>query len=443
MALLQICSGLRHNPPQRALFGQSEISTRQTRSSTHQGSSPTPGINGAGVTGAALSIMNYEPVSLAPSSVKPIQTPANDAKTFRERTAKMLAAQRSRRGFQQKRMAPGSGFAGPTIYTRTLLALQSGVLEEVQYGLHHLVKISHERGDKYRFDQFTGLAEALIEKVLEVTTLYYGFKWRITYQREDLVDTDILNALSGTPDLLEKIKAHRPLGIQDDLLPDGFSQLLNNINEAGLVLRNMVIMDENAWYLTRMPIVRDMISIVLQLPSNPHIVELQHYVLEIAEQLTKYFVLDAKDPLYVSLLAQLTSDDRGTIITSLRALSRIAMNYNVPNRLPNVPIPALRRICDWLLVEDEELRIACLDFLYMFTAETDNVKVLLKHLDMEALTCQLVRSLMHGAVLVEFRDKSKSVVKKSQGAEAPPKLSKSIVEQLCQITDEKEQSAQW
>jgi len=369
--------------------------------------------------------MNYEPISLAPSSVKPIQTPANDANTFRERAVKMLAAQRSRRGFQQKRMAPGSGFAGPTIYTRTLLALQSGVPEEVQYGLHHLVKISHERGDKYRFDQFTGLAEALIEKVLEVSTLYHGFKWRITYQNEDLTDTDMLNALSGTPDLLEKIKTHRTLSIHDDLLPENFSRLLNNINEAGLVLRNMVIMDENAWYLARMPIVRDMISIVLQLPSNPHIVELQHYVLEIAEQLTKYFILIAKDPLYISLLAQLTSDDRGTIITSLRALSRIAMNYSVPNRLPNVPIPALRRICDWLLVEDEELRIACLDFLYMFTAETDNVKILLKHFDMVALTSQLVRGLMHGAVLIEFRHKFNSTFKKSQAVQSSPTLSKS------------------
>jgi hypothetical protein len=31
----------------------------------------------------------------------------------------------------------------------------------------------------------------------------------------------------------------------------------------------------------------------------------------------------------------------------------------------------------------------------------------------------------------------------SLAAVSPPKLSKSIVEQLCQITDEKEQSAQW
>ena len=343
-------------------------------------------------------------------------------------------------------MAPGSGFAGPTIYNRTLSSLQSGVPEEVQYALHHLVKISHERGDKYRFDQFTGLAEALLEKVLEVSQLYYGFKWRISYSEDMSSDSDVLNALSsdGTQDLLDKISTHRPLSIQDDVRPAGFAKLLSNINEAGLVLRNMVIMDENAWYLARMPLVRDVITIVLQLPSSPATVELQHYALEVAESLTKFFALGAKDPLYVSLLAQLESQDRGTIITALRALSRISMNFqSVSNRLPSVPTQSLRHICDWLLVEDEELRIACLDFLYMYTAITDNVKYLLKHIDMQSLIATLVRALMQGATPHETRERSNTPKKKSQGAEAPPKLSRSIVEQLCQISDEKEQSSQW
>jgi len=441
-------AALRHNPPQRALFGQPETITRSARSSMHQGNSPTPGsagINGTGVTGAALSIMNYEPVSQLPASVKPHQTPANDPKTFRDRAVRLLAQQRSRRGFMQKRMAPGSGFPGPSIYNRTLSSLQSGVPEEVQYALHHLVKISHERGDKYRFDQFTGLAEALLEKVLEVSQLYYGFKWRISYSEDMSSDSDVLNVLSmaGTQDLLDKISTHRPLDIQDDVRSADFTKLLGNINEAGLVLRNMVIMDENAWYLARMPLVRDVITIVLQLPSKAATVELQHYLLEIAESLTKFFTLGAKDPLYVSLLAQLESQDRGIIITTLRALSRISMNYPVPNRLPSIPTQSLRHICDWLLVEDEELRIACLDFLYMYTAITDNVKYLLKHIDMQSLIATLIRALMQGATPQETRERPNTTKKKSQGAEAPPKLSKSIVEQLCQISDEKEQSSQW
>lgn len=439
---------LRHNPPQRALFGQPETGARQTRSAMHA-SSPTPGsggMNGAGVTGAALSIMNYEPVSLPPASVKPIQTPANDPKTFRERAQRLIASQRSRRGFMQKRMAPGSGFIGPSIYSRTLLSLQSGIPKEVQYALHHLVKISHERGDKYRFDQFTGLAEALLQKVLDISQLYCGVKWEVSYAAEMPNDADVLNALSptGTPNLLEKINAHPPLKNLADVRSAEFAIQLSNINEAGLVLRNMVIMDENAWYLAKKPLVRDVLTIVLQLPPNPATTELKHYALEIAESLTKFYNLDAKDPLYLSLLSQLDSEDRGVIINSLRALSRIAMNFqNVSNRLPNLPSHSLRRICDWLLVEDEELRIACLDFLYMYTAITDNVKVLLKYVDIEVLVGTLVRALMHGATPHETRERSNTAKKKSQAADTPPKLSKAIVEQLCQITDEKEQSSQW
>ena len=68
-------------------------------------------------------------------------------------------------------MLPGTGYDGPNIYVRCLLALKSGIETEQHYALHHLVKISMERGDKYRFESFAGLAEALIEKVLEITSL--------------------------------------------------------------------------------------------------------------------------------------------------------------------------------------------------------------------------------------------------------------------------------
>ena len=59
------------------------------------------------------------------------------------------------------------GFIGPNIYLRALRSLQSGIPSEVQFALHHLVKMSYERGDKYRFDGFPGLAEALINKILD------------------------------------------------------------------------------------------------------------------------------------------------------------------------------------------------------------------------------------------------------------------------------------
>lgn len=119
------------------------------------------------------------------------------------------------------------------------------------------------------------------------------------------------------------------------------------------------------------------------------------------------------------------------------------MTLEAQNRLPNVPISYLLQISDWLLVEDEELRNACLDFLYQYTAVTENVEVLLQHTNTEALVGQLVRILMYGATLEEKRDRSKTMSKLSAPATAPPKLSDSIVEQLTQITDDRELSQAW
>jgi chromatin structure-remodeling complex subunit RSC9 len=336
-----------------------------------------------------------------------------------------------------------AGFTGPNIYVRALLALQSGQPAEVRYALHHLVKISHERGDKYMFDQFPGLAEGLLDQVLKVSSLFYNVKWRVSYEEELSPEMDTLDALFGTPNLLRKIRAHSLVPITDGLQTEEFSAMMSNVNEAGLVLRNMVMLEQNAHYLARIPLTRDLISIALNLPRRPAVIELQHYALEIAEQITKFFVLGVNDPLYLSLLAQLELDDRGAIITALRALSRISMNLEANNKLPDVPVKSLLRICDWLLVEDEELRNACLDFLYQFTAVTENVERLLHNTNIEVLVTQLVRILMYGATLEEKRERSRSTLKPTAAAVAPPKLSASIVDQLCQITDEREQSAAW
>lgn len=337
-----------------------------------------------------------------------------------------------------------AGFTGPNIYIRALLALQSDIPEEVQYALHHLVKISHERGDKYRFDGFPGLAEALLAKVLEISSLFYDVRWEISYQEDDsLRDSEVLNGLTGTDDLLRKIRSQAPLHTNDDVRTIEFAQTLENINEAGLILRNMVMLEENALYVSRLPLVRDFVTIALNLPRRAAVVELRHYALEIAEQITKYFIMDSEDPLYQSLLAQLNFTDRGVILTALRALSRISMNLEANNRLADVPISVLQSISDWLLVEDEELRNACLDFLYQFTAVTDNVEVLLQHINIEILVNQLVRLLMYNATPIAQPEKPRHPPSLQPVPEKPPKLGPFIVEQLTQIPDEREQSSQW
>lgn len=342
-------------------------------------------------------------------------------------------------------MLPGTGFAGPNIYIRAMLALQSDVQGEIAYALHHLVKISHERGDKYRFDGFPGLAEALILRVLKVSSLFYDVEWDVQYGDEDYLHRpEVLNGTNGTKNLLEKIESLPPREFTDDMQSDDFSQHLNNIHEAALVLRNMVMLEENAVYVSNLPLIRDLITIVLKLPRHSIVAELQHYILEIAEQLTKGFRLGIDDPMYHALLSQLASSDRGMIITSLRALARIAINFeDWRNSLQGVPLSTLRSICSWLLVEDEELRNACLDFLYQFTAVTENVELLLQNMGLDDLVEQLVRLLMFNATTrTEYRPFNTSKVSRP-APPRPPKLGPAIVDQLVQIPDAREQSSQW
>jgi chromatin structure-remodeling complex subunit RSC9 len=298
------------------------------------------------------------------------------------------------------------------------------------------------------FEQFPGLAEALLEHVLRVSSLFYDIRWKLSYEDAPAEEDDVLNALNGTPNITPKLKALRPIPIVDGLLPEDFATSISNVNEAGLVLRNMVMLEHNANYLVRRPLLRDLLVIILNLPDRPVLTELKHYALDIAEQVTKYLYLPASDPLYVALLSQLSSDDRGCIITSLKALSRIALNYeNVPNRLADVPIATLSRITsEWLLVEDEDLRSACLDFLYQYTAITDNVERLCQNMDMESVVGQLVRMLMYGATAVKEREERRTVgsALPRDKAAGPPKLSAKIIETLiATIPDERELSSAW
>lgn len=334
---------------------------------------------------------------------------------------------------------------------RCLRALESGIADEVKYALHHLVKISFERGDKFLFSQFTNLADELMRKVCTVSTVWYSHPgWRYTWSFGESEDARLLYELSGTSNLIDKIESWQPLEVTS-VHTEEFDQVMNTAYQACLVLRNMIVLDDNAKYLSEMPLVRDMITIVLQLPNRPEAVELKYYALEIAELLTKYWVLEGNDALYLSLLQTIeqNSTDRGLIIVALRAVSRIALTKDAVNRLENVPTSILNHISAWLLVDDEDLRAACLDFLYQYTAVTENVAHIVKVMDTEGLVDTTMNFLMLGAIRIALNpdvpqtpDEQETPVS-NEPAEILPKLSLGVVQALCQITDPKEQSSSW
>ena len=286
----------------------------------------------------------------------------------------------------------------------------------------------------------------MIEKLLEITDLFYGFKWEITYVNDGIDQDNVLDGVNGSTEMLSRIQSLHKLDVPDEMETEEFSDNLTKIIEAGLVIRNMTMLEDNAEYLSKQHPVRDLLSILLSLPDIPAVTELRHYALDIAEQLTKYWSLDYSDPLYRLLLEQLSGSDRGAILTTLRAISRISMNLDESNRLKGVTLHTIRSICEWTLLDDEELVGACLDFFYQFTAVPENVAFLLTSfqdgsLALDSLLKNLGRLLLYRADERTERRVLSPAVPANSATEIPP-VPVDLLEQLMTF-DESDRSSHW
>lgn len=437
--------GLRQAPPQRVLF-QPDLTPAQKRKETpirHASPSPSAAASAAvnqfahSMNTVNTSLANFEPRQSYALPLKPVLTPANDPDYYRSKRQRVDERRPNTTPKHLKGvMLPGTGFIGPNIYVRAQLALQSGIPDEEQYALHHLVKISHERGDKYRFDQFPGLAEALINKLRQTTDLFY-LSGRDEAERGERLPDDVDINIS-TQHKTNLVKRHmHDCYVHSTEFTDG----LERVTEAGLVVRNMVMLDENAQYVAQISTLKDYICTVLTI-DHPSITELQHYALETAEQVGVYLRVGATDRLYQALTSQLDGSDRGKVITSLRAISRLGMRLPENMRLDNIPKQTLHRVVDLLLLEDDELRAACLDFFFQFTTVTDNVATLIADDHCSSLVAQLVELLLSHAKEDVRRERSRKDAPGPEHATKVPRLANELIEQLLKY-DEPDRSSHW
>lgn len=347
---------------------------------------------------------NYKPKASIALTLRPHLTPGNNPTEFHSRKA-LLKAQAQPRipENQQQHLRPflQNQMNGPNIYQRCLLGLRSGIEDEQTFALHHLVKVSHERGDKYKFEGFILLAEALLEKALEITKLVYGVRWDITYNEDDsTAPSNTLNGAFGTPNLLQRIRSFQPLVVDELLEVDGSMERLERLKEAALVLRNMVILDENALFISKMPLFKDFLAIAISLPNQPRLAEFRHSALEVAQYVTQHWPILPTDPLYHSLIPHLESSDRGVLLLALRSINRMGMATQEFHRLYDIPLSAIDRLFSLLTLEtDVELLGATLTFLYEFTATPENNTQLLSsrpHL-VPSMIPRLINLLSHQA----------------------------------------------
>ncbi|KIW14903.1 hypothetical protein PV08_07688 [Exophiala spinifera] len=407
---------------------------------------------------------NYQPNLGRPLTLQQVKTPRDDPLWYPNK-AKLKAQRELERDPRKLREAqkdvellPGADpilarkivyppgiFNGPNIYQRCLYGLRSKVPSEEVFALHHLVKVSDERGDKYKFEGFPYLAEALLDKALEISELVYGVTWEIVYNEDDSAHPiNTLNAAFGTKDLLDRIQQTSTSITDEDVEDAESTQNLSRLNEAILVIRNMVTLPDNAFFLSKMPLFKDLLVIAINLPDQPRLVEFKQSAFEILELVTRYWALDAQDPIYVSLIPYLLSGDRAVLIAVIRAITRIGIEIAEVQRIQDIPISTAERLFSFTLIDDDELAEAVFDFLYSYTAiPENNIELLTKTpLLLPSMMPRLIHLLLHKAVVEEESIVAGRPAKQSPLVCTIPTVPGELYAELLQFR-EPERSSRW
>ncbi|KAK2781310.1 Chromatin structure-remodeling complex protein rsc9 [Onygenales sp. PD_12] len=393
--------GLRRAPPQRQPFPTPAPVTRQTRSGGNSQATPT-NTNNTPLTPAVSS----------PSSTPTTTTAIPAAVNMDQRTPMytiQLDTPSNRRGIHSQIEPPGPlprtvdpllvsmiPEKTPRIYNHCVKGLACGIPEEVDFALHHLVVISDERGDKFKFEDFPLLAEDLIEKVLDLTILVSGVKWEVDYAGIEEPRVNLLDGSNGTPDLLERIKKFPPTFKKDTVEDEDFCTKIRHITEASLTLRNMSMLEANALWLSDLEIFKESMIILLKTAHQRRFKEIINNMLDTLEQICPYWETDPADPLFDCVIDLLSSTDRYQALTSLRIMILYSMDLDTDKTLKCIPEEKIRPLLHYTLLEqDKELLSGTLDFFYQYTALQDNVEDLLTIDEFQgSLITRLVNLLM-------------------------------------------------
>ncbi|GAD97526.1 chromatin remodeling complex subunit, partial [Paecilomyces variotii No. 5] len=336
------------------------------------------------------------------------------------------------------------------IYKRAFYGVQSGIPDEVDFALYHLVQISNQRWDKFKFEGFPLLVETLMEKAMEVTLLCTGVKWELEYDKNAPQDrVNVLNTLQGTRDILDRIK-RIPVTLSNDTLEtEEFNHHLRNIKEATLVLRNMVFLKENAMYVTRSAkgLLRDFLVVLINIPSDPRLNEIKNDALEIAGEVTMYMKTDPHDPLWISLLRCLHSNDRAHIVRAFFALTHFSTEMEVADGNTAIrgglPTETLQQLYYFTLIpSDKDLINGALDLLYQYTLVPENMDGLLRVFNLPRILIPKMTELL----LYEGKLGKRETVLQEEKVEPPPteipRVPPELFKDLMELS-EPERSSRW
>lgn len=286
-------------------------------------------------------------------------------------------------------------------------------------------------------------------KALDITYLCTGVRWELEYDFQQSTDrVNVLNSLHGTRDLLEKIKKI-PVTLENDTLETyEFNHRLRNVKEATLVLRNMVLLKENAYYVSRYAkgLLRDFLVILLNIPNQPRLNEIKNDALDIAEEVSKFMKTDTQDALWITLLGCLESSDRAHVVRALWALTHFSTELDEPEAnkaMERIPKPTLQQLYFHTLLDlDKDILSGALDFWYQYTLSPDNIETLMEVINLPIIFVPRMIALLG----YEGRPSKKETVLQEEKVAPPPseipRVPPELLKDLMEFS-EPERSSRW
>ena len=246
----------------------------------------------------------------------------------------------------------GKGISGAPHLQRINMALRSCIEDEIEWGVRCLVRYSYNNITNISIEQIPGAMEALVERIHPV------------------------------------------------LLSSPTRNTVEKATEAALVIRNFCLVEKNVISIIKVRMLKEVMVDVVQLADATGMQELQFYCLDILESMSFFVVIDNEmHPMYNLMKSLLLSKDRSSIRAALMSLAKFAANDNDNRLLQDISPPAIEKVRNLLLLNDEQLLSAALDFLYQYTTYAANVRVIFDDkASLRTMFSQLVRLLMFGAI---------------------------------------------
>jgi hypothetical protein len=139
------------------------------------------------------------------------------------------------------------------------------------------------------------------------------------------------------------------------------------------ILRNFSFLEMN---IRRLAIHERLLFLLMKgiaLPPNSQYGELSRHCLDILENIAPQVSLVSREDLYLTTMINLLfTNDRAFILGAIRALTRVAVTETNERVLGYADLDVIQRMAQFLMIDDEELAAATLEYLYQYSSLRGN-----------------------------------------------------------------------